>query len=492
MKQAYFLLLCLLLTTVGRAQNYRPFRAALTYQFSEATTAGDTTHLLRLGAGQPQGADSLFLFAPRTSRGRLVPNQGLCGRLVQRPDNLFGASLRVRPGAEYVLAAATGRTFTLRPRQPLGQPWTATAGGLTARVTARTLGTVLGQADSLATISLSDGAVLVLSKSLGWVSGPALGRYLNPRLPAAALTLTALPERGRGTDRLGAFAVYDFQPGDVFLRKNTASGLIGLPCRYSEEWTRDSILSRSLSANGDTLRYRVRTQTLAHPCTSPVAVLRPATLQTLRIVRTTNSLNLPTGYWETSAASGPAGPVHLPGWRTANYYGRRVQQQAVNLRCGGPAADTTTLSDAEVVDFGHRVWRAAGLGPTREEYVGLVYDLTVLLGYRKGPETWGQLPTFSQLLPARASRAAASTSAAPNPFGPELTVRLTLDRPQAVTAELRDGLGRIVLAEPPKTLAAGTQQLTLATSHLPAGLYTLHLRFGQDGHPEVLKVLKAE
>ena len=101
---------------------------------------------------------------------------GGCGRYVRRPDNLFGASLRVRPGAEYVLAAANGRTLTLRPRQALGQPWAAAAGGLTARVTARTLGTVLGQADSLAVITLSDGAVLTLGKRLGWVRGSALGR----------------------------------------------------------------------------------------------------------------------------------------------------------------------------------------------------------------------------------------------------------------------------------------------------------------------------
>lgn len=74
------------------------------------------------------------------------------------------------------MLAANGRTLTLRPRQALGQPWAAAAGGLTARVTTRILGIVLGQADSLAVITLSDGAVPTLGKRLGWVRGPALGR----------------------------------------------------------------------------------------------------------------------------------------------------------------------------------------------------------------------------------------------------------------------------------------------------------------------------
>ncbi|WP_310394501.1 hypothetical protein [Hymenobacter sp.] len=481
-----------LLASAAPAQNYRPFRPAFTYQLSEAATAGDTTYLLRLGAGQLQGGDSLFRFDRRTSRGRVNPAQGNCGAYVERPDNLFGATLRVRPGAEYVLAAANGRTFTLRPRQPLGQAWAATSSGLTAQVTARTLGTVLGQADSLAVITLSDGAVLTLSRRFGWVSGPALGRYLNPRLPAATLTLTALPELGLGTAQFGAFAVYDFQPGDVFLRKTTSSAPFGLSCGPTQQWTRDSILSRALSLNGDTLRYQVRSRTLVRSCTSAVAVLSPALVSTLRITRTTGQLDQPTGFWGTSAASGPAGRVHLPAFRTADYGGRPVQRHLAYEQCNAAAADTVSLRDMASRDFGLYISTAPGLGQTREEYISFMSDLTVLLGYRKGTETWGQLTTFAQLLPTRRGQPAAGTAAAPNPFGPELTVRLTLDRPRAVATELRDALGRVVLRRPAQPLGAGPRQLVLPTAGLPAGLYTLHLYRAGEGRPEVLKVVKAE
>jgi len=493
MNKVYCLLLALLLATAATAQNYRPFCPALTYQLTETTTPGDTTHLLRLNAGRPQGADSLFFFDQRTSRGRPGPAQSSCGRYVQRPDNLFGASLRVRPGAEYVLAAASGATFTLRPRQALGQPWAATVGGLTARVTARTLGTVLGQADSLAVIALADGAVLTLSKTYGWVSGPALGRYLNPRLPAAALALTALPGRGLGPARFGAFVVYDFQPGDVFLRKTTTIGLAG-PCASAVElWTRDSVLSRALSANGDTLRYQLRTRSLsfARACLGGGPSLSAPAVQTLRVVRTAGRFGQPTSFWETTPTAATTGLVHLPAWRTADYNGRPVQQQAQHLRCGA-VADTTTLQDASALDFGYHVWTAPGLGQTRVESFSFTSETTVLLGYRKGTETWGQLPTFVQLLPTRPGRAAATTTAAPNPFGPELTVHLSLSRPQPVAAELRDALGRVVLRRPAQPLGTGPQQVVLPTAGLPAGLYVLHLHFTQESRTEVLRVVKAE
>ena len=163
--------LLVLLTALGagpvRAQQYRPFRFGASYQLVATTTAGDTTHLLRLASRTVQASDSVFAFAPRTSYQRRTPGQSYCGDYVRRADNLFGTTMTLRPGGVVVLAAANGRTFTLKPRAPLGQVWAATAAGLTAQVTARALGTVLGQPDSLATIALSDGATLVLSRRFG-------------------------------------------------------------------------------------------------------------------------------------------------------------------------------------------------------------------------------------------------------------------------------------------------------------------------------------
>jgi hypothetical protein len=474
------------------AQNYRPFRFGITYQLS-ASTAADTTHLLRLASRQPQGSDSVFLFDKRVSRGRALPNTGACGSYMQRADNLFGVSMVVKPGAEYVLTAANGRTFTLRPRTPVGQSWTVTAAGLTARVSVRVLGTVLGQPDSLATILLSDGAEMVLGKRFGWVSGPALGHYLNARLPQSQLRLTALPELRLGTNYLGAFAVYDFQPGDVFLRRTTSTYTItpGVQC-ISQMWVRDSIISRTLSANGDTLRYQQRSRTLDHTCPGNFFLHAPV-VQTVRITRATSRLDQLTGFWEQFAgASFPAGRVHLPAWRTARFNQRPVQRHLDFQGCAS-ATDSVSLRDMEQMDFGYHLWTATGLGPTREEFLNFfTADTTVLIGYRKGSETWGQLTPFSVLLPTQASRPASTTAAFPNPFGAELTVSFTLASPQPVALTLHDALGRVVREQAATLQPTGARQLALATAGLPAGVYTAHLRFGQEARTEVLKVLKAQ
>lgn len=477
---SWMVLASIFLSATASAQNYRPFRTATTYQFAETATPGDTIHALKLGSGLRVGNDSVFQFNKRTSAGP-NRNSGSCGSYTQRPDNLFGTSMRVRPGAEYVLTAASGRTFTLRPRLPLGQPWIASLAGIVGRVTARTLGTVLGQPDSLATITLSNGAVIMLGKRLGWVSGPALGHYLNAQVPQAALTLTALPELGLGTAQTGSFVVYDFQPGDLFLRQVLSLGA-GVPCSRTTAWVRDSIISRRLSANGDTLVYQIRTRTLTTGCGSPT-LTAPAT-QSLRIERNARNVGQLTGYWD--------GPVNLPAWRTAAFNRRPVQQHLGYSACNSTPADSTGLFNTAALDAGYSTSSAPGLGLVQSLFSSFSSQLMFLVGYRKGTETWGQLTPFAQLLPTSTARAAVTTAAYPNPFGTALTLTFDLTQPQSVALTLHDALGRPVLQLPAAPQPAGTRQLALATAGLPAGLYTLHLRFGHDGHTEVLKVLKTQ
>jgi hypothetical protein len=69
-------------------------------------------------------------------------------------------------------------------------------------------------------------------------------------------------------------------------------------------------------------------------------------------------------------------------------------------------------------------------------------------------------------------------------------VTFTLARPQPVGVVLRDALGRVVLERAATMYLAGSQQLLLAATGLPAGSYTAHLHFGQEARTEVLKVLK--
>ena len=253
---------------------------------------------------------------------------------------------------------------------------------------------------------------------------------------------------------------------------------------------RDSIISRTLSANGDTLRYQQRTRTLSRDCAGR-PTLGPATVQTLRFTRGFGSLDQPTGFWAQLVSSANAGTIHLPAFGTANYYQRPVQRHLQYQQCGAAAADSISLADTSNLDFGLHTWTAAGLGVVRTEIISFSTEIIELLGYRKGAESWGQLTTFAQLLAARDYRPASTSAAFPNPFADELAVAFELSRPQAVGLTLHDALGRVVLTQAAGVRPPGSQRLTLDTASLPGGVYTLHLRFEGEGRTEVLRVLKA-
>jgi hypothetical protein len=154
------------------------------------------------------------------------------------------------------------------------------------------------------------------------------------------------------------------------------------------------------------------------------------------------------------------------------------------------SGDSTTLNP--IIDNGESQIMTTGLGQTEHHYNGIyVNEHRVLLGYKKNGVIHGQLRSFRQLLPTATARPAATTAAFPNPFSSELTVKFELTRPQAVALELRDALGRVVLAQPAVPLAAGSQQLQLRTSQLPAGLYTAVLQPAA-GPRQVLKVTKLQ
>ncbi|RTQ47174.1 T9SS type A sorting domain-containing protein [Hymenobacter gummosus] len=510
MKHLYACLCGLLLASAAPAQTiYRPLlRAGVLYQLSEVGTPGDTTHTVRLSyAGPVTSPDSLGRFSGRVVG---IPTRwaSACrAEQVARPDGLFGATVVIGYRRhEYELRAANGRTLLLKTQAPLNQVWTATAAGLTARTTARGVGTVLGVPDSITTITFSDGQTLLLSKQFGFVEGPALGSYLNGQRPRR-LALTALQVAGRwvGQPAVGHYAIHDYQPGDVFLRyaqQRTTSG--GDIC--SESWTRDSVLTRRLSAQGDTVRYtiwrRVLTRNYGRPGSpagfcqnTPGTVLTAGSTHSLTVAATDESLLSQL----TDAVGGPAGQIWRPltraGWRTAEYRGRKVQDVIMRQVCLPATGDSLQLGSIIDNESGRRY--AAGLGLVLSYTGGVYYEqLNTLLGYRKvnlptssGTETWGSMRTFANILKAADYRPAASTAAFPNPFARELMVRFEAQRAQPVEVRLFNGLGQLVHRQT-APVAAGAQQLTLAVPALAAGLYTLQLTV--DGRSQVLKVMAAQ
>ena len=508
MKNAYHFLpaLAALLAAAPAAhaqQAWQPFRAGLVCQYTETGTLGDTTHTLQLAPGAPVAGspDTVYRFNQRVPRGVVYPSWAGGGTGYQLvADNLFGATLRAQPGAVFVLAAANGRTLTLRPRTPLGQNWAAGPAGLTGHVISRGLAPVLGGTpDSVALIMLSDGQNIRLSKRHGLLDGPSLDSYLNGRNRQRSLSLTALDGRGSaGTLVVGPRAAYDFQPGDLFQRHGTFTTLYGSLC--SQTWTQDSVLTRRVSRTGDSVTYTIRTRMLSRSYGSAGA---PAGFCSSTGSSYTNAVN--TQLVTANAATPPSitntftaftsgqsfGMVGSPAFRGSRYLRRFEWQQQLCQAMGNSALDSMQLSlvldNSQVTRYGN------GLGRTfNSVYSFGDFTEETLVAYRKGPEVWGTFFSFRQLLAARTVLPAATTAAFPQPFGASLMVKFDLARPQPVRLALHDALGRTVLAQPAAPLAAGPQQLVLATSHLPTGLYTLHIELLGEGRSEVLKVVRGE
>jgi hypothetical protein len=509
------LLLGLLLGLVSSAlgYNYHPFHPFLRYHLSEGSSVGDSTFSVRLNFGNPPGPIGPF-FPDSTywlnSRATPVAQRrsGGCDvtYVVGRRGGLFGASILVTSRqapmlAEYVLRATNGRTFTLKPRAALNQPWAATANGITARVTARGVASVFGQPDSVVTITLSDGQSMRIAKHYGWLEGPALGAYLNGQRPRY-LTTTALEgEFGvLGQPKVGTLVTFDYQPGDVFLRyRRQESTQTSSLC--SETWQRDSVETRRVSRTGDTVTYTITTRTLTrnygHPSApfgmcqnTPGATITGPSTGTLVVARQQAHITNPAQqpYLNSEVAVYAA--------RGTDYNGRMQLRTQWAPVCGAPTA-TDSLQLMRMVDVGGMQVYAAGLGLVG--FAGGDVAITSqlhLIGYRKvnlptstGVETWGALRTFANILKAADYHPAAGTAVFPNPFERQLTVHFAAQRAQTVTARLYNGLGQLV-EQRQQAVAAGSAELALRVPALPAGLYTLHLQ--HDGRTEVLKVTRQQ
>ena len=456
-------------------------------------TSGDSVYSLRLlRTGGMRGGDSIYYFNSRV--GLNVWSNGSVCQNYRYADNLFGGRMEISgQGTSRVsytlvygdyLNSNYAATLTLQPRAPLNQPlpWGD-------EVIARSVQPVFGQLDSVVTIRLADGGRVRLSKNFGLLEAPAVRDYAfqhNTRYRVRQLALTALPNRQLGRAQLTAHAIYDFQPGDTFWYQtyDTMCGMQGLTPTSTYA---DSVMTRTASRTGDTLTYRI------WRCQAG----QSGSAYTLHVSARQSNLHYGTGECVRVPRAGSSSPAEIGVMQDA-VLGYRWPTRMTRLYTGRywwTGTDSLCLQRPNP-DIIRRIGYAAGLGQTNYSEINLWPCLlgTDLIGYRKGTETWGVTTPFAcrPILPTAAVRPAATTAAFPNPFADELTVRFELIKAQPVALELRDALGRTVLTKAAAPVAAGTQQLALPTAALPGGVYTLHLRFADDGHREVLKVVKAE
>lgn len=117
-------------------------------------------------------------------------------------------------------------TFEIHTQAAVGSEWVYSElydeDVITATVTAAVNTEVLGEADSVKTISLSDGRSIVLSKNHGLVEFESSNGDTH--------VLSGIADRQLGTYPVGRHEVYDFSPGDVFVYLEQGG--------YSEEYSK--------------------------------------------------------------------------------------------------------------------------------------------------------------------------------------------------------------------------------------------------------------
>jgi hypothetical protein len=91
----------------------------------------------------------------------------------------------------------------------------------------------------------------------------------------------------------------------------------------------------------------------------------------------------------------------------------------------------------------------------------------------------GETLTLVAALGARSGQAGPSFVVAPNPTSGSARLLLNLDRPETVSVDVLDALGRTVLSRPQVALGAGSQEVNLDLTNRAAGIYTVRLTSAQ-------------
>lgn len=487
MRYGYLLLLLLLggLRAQGQDPAWRPFRPGFVYSFSASGPAPTAVHTLRVDSAYATPAGDSVYAINRLLRPR--PGSSPYPLLKSR-NNLLGARLRWRPGtADYYLEAnaepalggpAAPVALLLRPRAAVGSTWAASAQpALTATLTGRATDPAGSAFDSVATITLSNGQVLRLSRRRGLLQGPPwLALPASGPLPPTWQQYSP-PQPGLGPyDPRRLFAL---NAGDEVGYELAAPVFAALQCQSGYRLRR--ILSRQQTADSLIFTYSEQdrvTTTLAPSCFGPP-------------VTTTSPVK--QGRWAFSLRTGASPQWPFLGLLAGEYRPDAVVGSNALLVGRGYALQTgatTCLAEPEMLPF-LKVYgssanasqylpgldlKAVGqnFGPTLG--VGLIYSLddyqNVLAYYRRGAISCGEPAAYAALLPTRAALAAATATLAPNPAADAATLTLAAPAPAGTTLALLDALGRRVWSAP---VPAGQTALPLPLAPMPAGLYFVQL-----------------
>jgi len=455
------------------------------YSFLQARGTATPTHVHTLrvdSAYATASGDSVYTFNRLL---RPVPG-GSAYSLFRSRNNLLGARLRWRPGTrDYYLEAnaepalggpAAPVALLLRPRAAVGSTWVAsTAPALSATLTGRELGLAGGVPDSLATITLSNGQTLVLSRLYGLLQGP---QWLQLSADGTALPSTwqRYGTLGPGLGPYDPRTLFALNVGDEVGYSLAAPWFATLACQSGYRLRR--IVARQQTADSLVLAYKeqdVVTTSGVPGCSGPAGT----TYSAIRAGRWAFSLRtgaspqwpfmgLLAGEYRKSA-TGDA-------WLTGQGYdlqlatGLCLNEEAALRFLGvyGPGSPGPYLPGIDYLALNQTMAPTLGVGP---DYFTNYYE-NRLAYYRRGTTSCGQPLAFAGLLASRASQALAVATLAPNPAAGQAALALNAPSQPGTVLALTDALGRTVWRTP---VAAGQLRLAVPLAGQPAGLYLVQL-----------------
>ncbi|UOQ97171.1 T9SS type A sorting domain-containing protein [Hymenobacter sp. 5317J-9] len=499
MKHAYrwarpLLAVLLFIGFSARAQQaWRPFRPGLIYTFSPvAATGAANAYTLKLDSAYVTAAgDSAWAFnrVMRDVTGKVPDNDAFAFR--KSRNNLFGQRLVWQPGSsEFTLetltegTAQTGAALRLRPRAAVGSTWLA-SGAVMATLSRRGPQTVNGQPDTVATITLSTGPVLRLSRRFGLLEGP---QWLALGSGTAQWRAAQVPQ---------TLAQSPYYPTTLFgLAPGDELGYAWQPFYFGFSPCEEGVVLRRITARQLTpdslvflLQEQRRGQRYGMPeCSGPVGPF------TDPVVSKRWAFSLRTGkspqFTALPLLTGEYGPAHA-GPSAPLVMGRVLVGAPAGGLCQTPlqiryqrvfSFQANTLPGQYRPGIDSQGWQQtfAVADPSAPGPSGVgdmaTYDLGLRYVRRTLPSglvyTCGLAGSFTGLLPTRAAQAAALGALHPNPATDVAT--LTLAQPARVGQQLRltDALGRVVWSAP---VAAGQTIATVPLTGRPSGFYLLNL-----------------
>lgn len=225
------------------SQNWKPVQSADIYLYYLQGHGFDSTSVcIKADTTYTSGVDSVVVLNRALQR--------FSGNTFVREPNFLLEQIVYRPDGSYLCVGA--HSYLFLPYQALNLSWLFdTTNNVSAAIANATTQVVFGNVDSVKTITLTTGDSIIISKNYGIIRFGDQGTYYN---------LAGIKGRSAGIQLPDIYSMlYTIQPGDIqeyFMRDSTYFWTNNPLYEYTRrKHTRDSLISRSLSANTITLNF---------------------------------------------------------------------------------------------------------------------------------------------------------------------------------------------------------------------------------------------